>query len=306
MGIENRVQDSQEDLIMSSRPNDFNDKGGSDDESAGGKCVAGLIWVISIILICCTFPFSLCVCVRMVQEYERAVIFRLGRVKKGGAVGPGLFFIVPCMDQITVTDLRTISFDVPPQEILTKDSVTVAVDAVVYYKIVNPMSAVCAVQDYAKSTKLLASTTLRTLLGTRNLAEILSDREHIAREILQHLDSATDPWGIQVERVEVKDVRLPQQLQRAMAAEAEASREARAKVIAAEGEQKASKALKEASDIISESPAALQLRYLQTLTHISAEKNSTIIFPLPIELMKSMMDGAGGGGEKRDSRSSKM
>merc|ERR1719328_304464 len=136
------------------------------------------------------------------------------------------------MDQITVTDLRTISFDVPPQEILTKDSVTVAVDAVVYYKIVNPMSAVCAVQDYAKSTKLLASTTLRTLLGTRNLAEILSDREHIAREILE---TATDPWGIQVERVEVKDVRLPQQLQRAMAAEAEASREARAKVIAAEG-----------------------------------------------------------------------
>merc|ERR1712183_554844 len=126
---------------MSASPNDINTKGGGDDESAGGKCVAGLIWVISIILICCTFPFSLCICVRMVQEYERAVIFRLGRVKKGGAVGPGLFFIVPCMDQIIVTDLRTISFDVPPQEILTKDSVTVAVDAVVYYKIVNPMSA---------------------------------------------------------------------------------------------------------------------------------------------------------------------
>merc|ERR1739848_349637 len=226
-------------------------------------------------------------------EYERAVIFRLGRVKKGGAVGPGLFFIVPCMDQITVTDLRTISFDVPPQEVLTKDSVTVAVDAVVYYKIKNPMSAVCQVADHAKSTKLLASTTLRTLLGTRNLAEIPSDREHIAREILEHLDTATDPWGIQVERVEVKDVRLPQQLQRAMAAEAEASREARAKVIAAEGEQKASKALKEASDIISESPAALQLRYLQTLTNISAEKNSTIIFPLPMELLKNM-----GGGTK--------
>jgi len=224
----------------------------------------------------------------MVQEYERAVIFRLGRIKKGGAVGPGLFFIVPCMDQIMVTDLRTISFDVPPQEILTKDSVTVAVDAVVYYKIKNPLFAVCQVADYAKSTKLLASTTLRTLLGTRNLAEILSDREHIAREILEHLDSATDPWGIQVERVEVKDVRLPQQLQRAMAAEAEASREARAKVIAAEGEQKASRALKEASDIISESPAALQLRYLQTLTNISAEKNSTIIFPLPMELMRHM------------------
>merc|ERR1712050_227773 len=165
--------------------------------------------------------------------------------------------------------------------------VTVAVDAVVYYKIKNPLFAVCQVADYAKSTKLLASTTLRTILGTKNLAEILSDREFIAKDILAHLDGATDPWGIQVERVEVKDVRLPQQLQRAMAAEAEAAREARAKVIAAEGEQKASKALKEASDIIAESSSALQLRYLQTLTSIAAEKNSTIIFPLPMDLIKN-------------------
>ena len=215
----------------------------------------------------------------------------MGRIKKGGAVGPGLFFIVPCMDQIVVCDLRTISFDVPPQEILTRDSVTVAVDAVVYYQISSPMSAVINVSDYAQSTKLLASTTLRTILGTKSLAEILSDREKIATDILQHLDIATDPWGVKVERIEVKDVRLPQQLQRAMAAEAEAAREARAKVIAAEGEQKASKALKEASDIISESPAALQLRYLQTLTSISAEKNSTIIFPLPMEFMKNMGGG---------------
>merc|ERR1711936_974518 len=283
--IGNRVRDSQEELIMSASPNDINTKGGGDDESAGGKCVAGLIWVISIILICCTFPFSLCVCVRMVQEYERAVIFRLGRVKRGGAVGPGLFFIVPCMDSIVVTDLRTVSFDVPPQEILTKDSVTVAVDAVVYYRISSPMAAVCNVSDFSKSTKLLASTTLRTVLGTKNLAEILSDREHIATHLLDLLDTATDPWGVKVERVEVKDVRLPQNLQRAMAAEAEATREARAKVIAAEGEQKASRALKEASDIISESPAALQLRYLQTLATISSEKNSTIVFPIPIELL---------------------
>jgi len=258
---------------------------GSDDDSVCGSFISGLIFVMSMILIICTFPFSLCVCIRMVQEYERAVIFRLGRLKKGGAVGPGLFFIVPCMDNISVCDLRTVSFDVPPQEILTKDSVTVAVDAVVYYKIREPLAAVCNVQDYAKSTKLLASTTLRTILGTKNLAEILSDREFIAKDILTHLDGATDPWGIQVERVEVKDVRLPQQLQRAMAAEAEAAREARAKVIAAEGEQKASKALKEASDIISESPSALQLRYLQTLSNIAAEKNSTIVFPLPMDLI---------------------
>lgn len=213
------------------------------------------------------------------------MIFRLGRVKKGGSVGPGLFFIIPCIDSISVVDLRTVSFDVPPQEILTKDSVTVAVDAVVYYKIQNPMASVCNVENASVSTKLLASTTLRNILGMKNLSEVLSDREHTAAEILRQLDVATDPWGIKVERVEVKDVRLPQQLQRAMAAEAEASREARAKVIAAEGEQKASRALKEASDIMSESPAALQLRYLQTLSQISAEKNSTIIFPLPMELM---------------------
>jgi len=199
---------------------------------------------------------------------------------------PAFFFIIPCMDTIVVTDLRTVSFDVPPQEILTKDSVTVAVDAVVYYNISNPMAAVCNVENYSKSTRLLASTTLRNILGTKNLTEILSDRDHIASEILYHLDSTTDPWGIKVERVEVKDVRLPMQLQRAMAAEAEATREARAKVIAAEGEQKASKALKEASDIISESPAALQLRYLQTLNNVAAEKNSTIIFPLPIDILQ--------------------
>merc|ERR1712136_431808 len=251
-----------------------------------GKCIEGLIWCISMLLICCTFPFSLCVCMKQVQEYERAVIFRLGRAKKGGAQGPGLFFIIPCMDNISVVDLRTVTFDVPPQEILSKDSVTVAVDAVVYYKIRDPMAAVCNVQDSAKSTRLLASTTLRNILGTKTLAEILSDREVIGESLLTQLDTATDPWGIEVERVEIKDVRLPQQLQRAMAAEAG---DARAKVIAAEGEQKASRSLKEASDILSDSPAALQLRYLQTLTNISAEKNSTIIFPLPVDMFTQMV-----------------
>merc|ERR1719323_618252 len=227
------------------------------------SCFVTILKILSYFLIIVTFPFSLCLCVQTVQEYERAIIFRLGRIKSGGVVGPGLFFIIPCMDSIVVTDLRTVSFDVPPQEILTKDSVTVSIDAVVYYRISSPMAAVCNVSDFSKSTKLLASTTLRTVLGTKNLAEILSDREAIATHLLELLDTATDPWGVKVERVEVKDVRLPQQLQRAMAAEAEATREARAKVIAAEGEQKASRALKEASDIISESPAALQLRYLQ-------------------------------------------
>merc|ERR1719273_285634 len=228
-------------------------------------------------------------CIKVIQEYERAVIFRLGRVKRGGAVGPGLFFIIPCMDSIEVVDLRTVSFDVPPQEVLTKDSVTVAVDAVVYYKIQNPMYSVINVTNAASSTRLLACTTLRTTLGTKTLQEILSDREFIAEVILEQLDTATDPWGIKVERVEVKDVRLPQQLQRAMAAEAEAAREARAKVIAAEGEHKASRALARAADIISETPAALQLRYLQTLNNISGEKNSTIVFPVPIDIISHLM-----------------
>jgi len=270
----------------------------SEDDGSCGSFFSGLLTFLSMILIILTFPISIWGCVKMVQEYQRAVIFRLGRVKKGGAVGPGLFWIIPCIDSIQVVDLRTVSFDVPPQEILTKDSVTVAVDAVVYYKISNPMASVCNVTNASQSTRLLAATTLRTILGTKTLQEILADREHTAKVILEQLDAATDPWGIRVERVEVKDVRLPQQLQRAMAAEAEATREARAKVIAAEGEQKASRALKEASLIISESPSALQLRYLQTLTSISAEKNSTIIFPLPIDMMSNFMKGNSGAVEQ--------
>ncbi|KAJ3651899.1 hypothetical protein Zmor_017903 [Zophobas morio] len=239
----------------------------------------------SVILLVMTLPFSLFWCFKVVQEYERAVIFRLGRLRTGGARGPGIFFILPCVDSYCKVDLRTVSFDVPPQEALTKDSVTVTVDAVVYYRIQDPLNAVTKVTNYSNSTRLLAMTTLRNILGTRNLAEVLSDREAISHAMQTNLDVATDPWGVKVERVEIKDVSLPQQLQRAMAAEAEASREARAKVIAAEGEMKASRALKEAADVINESPAALQLRYLQTLNNISAEKNSTIIFPLPIDLI---------------------
>lgn len=224
------------------------------------------------------------------QEYERAVIFRLGRVTKGGARGPGIFFIIPCIDTYTKVDLRTVSFDVPPQEILSKDSVTVAVDAVVYYRISNATIAITNVEDYGRSTRLLAATTLRNVLGTKNLSEILSERENISHMIQATLDEATDPWGVKVERVEVKDVRLPVQMQRSMAAEAEAARDARAKVIAAEGEQKASRALKEAADVMADSPAALQLRYLQTLSSIAAEKNSTIVFPIPMELFRGHLN----------------
>lgn len=223
------------------------------------------------------------------QEYERAVIFRLGRVLPGGAKGPGLFFIFPCIDEFKKIDMRTVAFDVPPQEILTKDSVTVAVDAVVYYKVFDATGSVINVENAFQSTRLLAATTLRNVLGTKIMTELLTDRDSISSQMQHILDESTDPWGIKVERVEMKDVRLPVQLQRAMAAEAEASREARAKVVAAEGEQKAARALKEAADVIVESPAALQLRYLQTLQSISAEKNSTIIFPLPVDLLQGMM-----------------
>lgn len=282
---------------MSGRPNnkDFqrveqgeDEQGVSDDESLG--CCVYLLVFLSYFLFVITFPFSLCVCIKMVQEYERAVIFRMGRLLPGGAKGPGIFFILPCIDNYVKVDLRTISFDVPPQEILSKDSVTVAVDAVVYYRVFNPTISITNVENYQRSTRLLAATTLRNVLGTKTLQDILADRETISSQMQSTLDEATDPWGVKVERVEIKDVRLPMQLQRAMAAEAEAAREARAKVIAAEGEQNASRALKEAADVISQSPSALQLRYLQTLNMISAEKNSTIIFPLPIDLLNGMLE----------------
>ncbi|XP_030566914.1 band 7 protein AGAP004871 isoform X1 [Drosophila novamexicana] len=259
----------------------YSDEDISDKASTCGK----LLIFLSVALVIMTLPFSLFVCFKVVQEYERAVIFRLGRLMQGGAKGPGIFFILPCIDSYARVDLRTRTYDVPPQEVLTKDSVTVSVDAVVYYRVSNATVSIANVENAHHSTRLLAQTTLRNTMGTRHLHEILSERMTISGTMQVQLDEATDAWGIKVERVEIKDVRLPVQLQRAMAAEAEAAREARAKVIAAEGEQKASRALREASEVIGDSPAALQLRYLQTLNTISAEKNSTIVFPLPIDLI---------------------
>jgi len=263
----------------------------SEDVDTGIGLCGWLLTAISWVIVIFTLPFSLCVCFKVVQEYERAVIFRLGRLLNGGAKGPGIFFVLPCIETYQKVDLRTITLGVPPQEVLTKDSVTVSVDAVVYYRVSNATVSVANVENAHHSTRLLAQTTLRNILGTKNLHEILSDRESISGSMQTVLDGATHDWGIKVERVEIKDARLPVQLQRAMAAEAEAAREARAKVIAAEGEQKASRALREASEVISESPAALQLRYLQTLNSISAEKNSTIIFPLPIDMISHLMPG---------------
>jgi len=257
-------------------------------EEGPGLCALALT-IFSLFLIIVSLPLSLFFVVKVVQEYERAVIFRLGRLLTGGARGPGVFFVIPCVDMYEKIDMRSQTFEIPPQEILTKDSVTVFVNAIMYYKVANAIHAVANVDDYSGSARLLAATTLRNVLGTLTLGDILCQRESIAKEMKETLDEGTEPWGVMVERVEVKDVRVPEQLQRAMAAEAEAAREARAKVIAAEGEHKASRALRLAAEVITDSPAALQLRYLQTLNSISAENNSTIIFPVPIDIMSSFM-----------------
>ncbi|CAH8650724.1 unnamed protein product [Heterobilharzia americana] len=250
---------------------------------------------LSIFLIVITFPFSLVYCIRIVAEYERAVVLRMGNlIPKGkGTKGPGLFFILPCIDSVRKVDLRTVTFAIPPQELLTRDSVTVSVDAVVYYRVLNPVASVLNIEDAARSTRLLAQTTIRNVLGTKDLAQILMDREEISAAMQSSLDATTDAWGVKVERIEIKDVRLPIQLQRAMAAEAEAAREARAKVIAAKGEQEAARSLKEAAKVISTSPMAFQLRYLQTLCAISAEKKSTIFFPVPIDIMQNLGNVSG-------------
>ncbi|XP_044141391.1 stomatin-like [Bufo gargarizans] len=248
-----------------------------------------MIMIVSALFAAITFPFSIWFCVKIIKEYERAVVFRLGRIVSGKARGPGLIFILPCTDNFIKVDLRVISFAIPPQELLTKDSVTTTVDGVVYYKIESAIRSVANINNVHLATAQLAQTTLRNILGTQTLSSILSNREEIANNIQSILDNATHQWGVNVERVEMRDVRLPVQMQRAMAAEAEAVREARAKVVSAEGEMNASRALKEASMVICESPAALQLRYLQTLNTIAAENNSTIIFPIPIDLLQGII-----------------
>ena len=225
--------------------------------------------------------------VKIVQEYERGVIFRLGRLV--GAKGPGLFFIIPFIDRMIKVDLRTVTLDVPSQEAITRDNVTVKVNAVVYFRVINPSDAVVQIEDYRRATWNIAQTTLRNVLGQSELDEILSAREQINHKLQQIIDEATEPWGIKVSIVEVKDVELPQTMQRAMARQAEAEREKRAKIIHAEGELEASAALAKAAKVLSDQPAGVQLRYLQTLTEISVEKNSTIIFPVPIDLLEGMI-----------------
>jgi regulator of protease activity HflC (stomatin/prohibitin superfamily) len=229
--------------------------------------------------------------IKVVQEYERGVIFRLGRLI--GAKGPGLFFIIPIIDRMVKVDLRVVTLDVPSQEAITRDNVTVKVNAVVFFRVVDPSAAVVKVEDFKRATWNIAQTTLRNVLGQSELDEILSHREEINKKLQEIIDETTEPWGVKVSIVEVKDVELPQGMQRAMAKQAEAEREKRAKIVHAEGEYAAAKNLSEAARLMSTNPVSIQLRYLQTLTEISVEKNSTIIFPVPINLLEKLTQLSG-------------
>jgi regulator of protease activity HflC (stomatin/prohibitin superfamily) len=226
--------------------------------------------------------------VRILPEYERGVVFRLGRLRPHD-YGPGIFFLIPIVDRMVRVSLRTMVHDVPPQDIITKDNVSVKVNAVVYFRVVYPRKAIVEIEDYAYGTSQLSQTLLRSTLGQHELDDLLTQREKLNAQLQGDLDRDTDPWGIKVTKVEVKHVDLPETMQRAMAKQAEAEREKRAKIIHAAGEYEASEQLAKAAGAISQNPVTLQLRYLQTLTEIAVEKNSTIIFPVPVDFLKALM-----------------
>lgn len=233
--------------------------------------------------------------VKILREYERAVVFRLGRVLPE-AKGPGLIFLIPLIDKAERVDLRMITMDVPSQDVITRDNVSVKVNAVVYFRILDPQRATIEVEDVFYATSQLAQTTLRSICGEAELDELLAEREKINQKIQDILDRHTDPWGVKVSMVEVKHIDLPGEMQRAMARQAEAERERRAKIIAAEGEFQAAQKLSDASEIMAQSPMTLQLRYMQTLVEVAGDKNSTILFPLPMDLIEPFLKGRGGKG----------
>ncbi len=234
--------------------------------------------------------FILANAIRVLKEYERGVIFRLGRLI--GAKGPGIIFLIPIVDKMQRVDLRTITFDVPPQDVITRDNVTIKVNAVLYFRVMDANKAIVNVENYMMATSQIAQTTLRSILGQFELDDLLSTRDKINQKLAQIIDDQTEPWGIKVSVVEVKNVDLPVEMQRAIARQAEAERERRAKVIHAEGEHQAAEKLAAAAQIMSQNPATLQLRYLQTLTEIAAEKNSTTIFPLPLDMITPFIKAA--------------
>jgi regulator of protease activity HflC (stomatin/prohibitin superfamily) len=270
-----------------------------EDEQGAAAVVRWLLTALAYFLL--IPPWGIIVAlysVKIVSEYERGVIFRMGRLV--GARGPGLFVILPIIDRMVKMDLRTVTMDVPSQECITRDNVTVKVNAVIYFRVVDPENAVTKVIDHFRATSQIAQTTLRSVLGQSMLDELLSEREQINAKLQKIIDEQTEPWGVKVSTVEVKDVELPQSMQRAMARQAEAERERRAKIINADGELQASERLSEAGRIMSLQPGTLQLRFLQTLAEVATEKNSTIVFPVPVDLLdlftRPLRDAAAAGG----------
>ncbi|HEY5528813.1 MAG TPA: slipin family protein [Thermoleophilia bacterium] len=247
--------------------------------------MAAIIAVIVIVVIILIIILSSAI--KVFPEYQRGVIFRLGRL--GNPKGPGLFVIIPIVDRVVRVDLRTLTFEVPAQEVITKDNVPAKVNAVAYFRVVDPSRAVVEVQNYISATSQIAQTTLRSVLGQSDLDHLLTERDKLNARLQEIIDEQTEPWGIKVSVVEIKDVEIPTGMQRAMARQAEAERERRAKVIAAEGEFQASEKLSQAAEVLARNPAAIQLRYLQTLAEIATEKNSTILFPIPIDLLEPFL-----------------
>ena len=245
------------------------------------------VMTVAIILFLLLILFN---AIRILREYERGVIFRLGRLIGGGGIkGPGLIFLVPVIDKMVKVSLRTIVLDVPPQDVITQDNVSIKVNAVVYFRVIEPQKAIVQVENFLAATSQISQTTLRSVLGQSELDDLLSQREKINHKLQQIIDTNTEPWGVKVTNVEVKQIDLPQEMQRAMAKQAEAERERRSKVIAAEGEFQASQRLADAAKILADQPSALTLRYLQTLREIATENNSTTIFPVPIDLLKPFL-----------------
>jgi len=251
--------------------------------------------VIPTLFIIIVILYILSSAVKILREYERAVVFRLGRLSKalinpgGSGNGPGLILLLPVIDKMVKVSLRTVAMDVPSQDTITKDNVSLKVNAVIYFRVMDPERAVVAVEDYLFATSQMAQTTLRSVLGQSELDELLSERDKINQKLQRIIDEHTEPWGIKVSAVEVKFIDLPQEMQRAMAKQAEAEREKRAKIIHAEGELMASEKLAQAARVIASEPVTIQLRYLQTLTEIGTEKNSTIIFPIPIDMLRAIV-----------------
>ncbi|MDP8940315.1 MAG: slipin family protein [Actinomycetota bacterium] len=256
---------------------------------------AGLGGLIALVILVVFILSVAASAIKIVNEYERGVIFRLGRIQ-GGPKGPGLFILLPFIDNMVKVDLRTVTMDVPPQDVITRDNVPARVNAVIYFRVVDPNNSVVEVENYVQATSQISQTTLRSVLGQKDLDDLLTNREAINNELQSIIDEQTDPWGIKVSAVEVKDVEIPQQMQRAMARQAESERERRAKIISAEGEFQASKRLREAADAL-ETPQAMQIRLFQTLNEIANQQNSTIILPVPIDLFKPFLNGLNGSSD---------